>query len=56
MVESLKDDIAELKEAQFQAKVHEKEIQLIAEVRFREHGAVLVAHSSYPSLAVCGCS
>lgn len=33
MVESLKDDIAELKETQFQVKVHEKEIQLITEVR-----------------------
>jgi len=33
VVESLKDDIAELKETQFQVKVHEKEIQLITEVR-----------------------
>jgi hypothetical protein len=33
VVETLKDDIAELKEAQFQVKVHEKEIQLITEVR-----------------------
>lgn len=32
VVESLKDDIAELKETQFQVKVHEKEIQLITEL------------------------
>jgi hypothetical protein len=33
VVESLEADFAEFKEAQFQLKVHEKEIQLITEVR-----------------------
>ncbi len=31
-MESLKDDIVELKEAQFQIKVHDKEIALVSEL------------------------
>lgn len=37
-METLTDDIAELKEAQFHTKVHEKEIQLVTEVQPRRTG------------------